>query len=154
MPNETPVDTMTTMISPGIGIGSFFLKRSFTSLTVYKKAMQMRPRIRVLTLVLVMSLSTALTLWRKAQRVGIHLDHLTSQLQWKHVHWIWLNSHKWRIKVHWNAAFSPPVGTWAERQRRARPPLLWSLARGAQWGKLPRSQTSEYLEQTVSVVAV
>ena len=67
-PYETPVDTMTMMISPGMGIGSFFLKRSFMSLTKYRTMIHTRPRMRVTTLVLVMSVNTALALWGRRER--------------------------------------------------------------------------------------
>lgn len=59
---------MTTIISPGMGMGSFFLNRSLRSLITYRKTRQTRPRMRVVTLVLVMSLTTALTLCGRGKR--------------------------------------------------------------------------------------
>lgn len=59
---DTLVATITTIISPGMGTKSFFLKRSLRCLMANKKTRQARPRTRAMTLVLAMSPSTALRL--------------------------------------------------------------------------------------------
>lgn len=53
------------MISPGMGIGSFFLKRSLRSLMIYRNTVHTSPIMSVTTLVLAMFLKTASMLWGK-----------------------------------------------------------------------------------------
>lgn len=53
------------MISPGMGMGSFFLKRSLRSLMIYRNTVHTSPIMSVTTLVLAMFLKTASMLWGK-----------------------------------------------------------------------------------------
>lgn len=76
------IKCFTTIISPGMGMGSFFLKRSLKSFTPYRNTVHTSPIIRVTILVLVMFMMTASMLWvqNKTIKHGFNTKNCTSQM--------------------------------------------------------------------------